>query len=240
MIKHAIPCGMASHEVVSEAFFNALYADKKSAFGGVFAMNCAVDEVIATELVTHFFEILIAPDFSAGALKILTQKKNVRLLKMPELFLQVSHHYQFLAGGLLVQSSDNESLDCVDLKYMTEETLNQETLDELLFAWHVVAQVKSNAIVIANNQTAVGIGGGQVSRIDATKQAIDKANVNARGAVLASDGFFPFRDCVDLASQAGIRAIIQPGGSKGDEEVIAACRELDIALVFTGKRVFRH
>lgn len=240
VIKHAIPCGLASNDCAAEAFFNAFYADKQSAFGGVIAVNRPVDEVIAKALSEYFVEIVIAPDFTDAALSLLQQKKNVRLLKLSDSSAANLYEHKYLPGGLLIQKRDDANLTSLDLQVMTDESLNEETTQELLFAWHAVKQVKSNAIVITMNETTVGIGGGQVSRVDATKQAIDKAGVNTRGAILGSDGFFPFRDCVDLAAQAGIRAIIQPGGSMRDQDVIDACKEHQIALIFTGIRAFKH
>jgi phosphoribosylaminoimidazolecarboxamide formyltransferase/IMP cyclohydrolase len=240
VIKHAMPCGLASHTSSTEAFCNAFYADKQSAFGGVVALNCLVDESIADKIAGHFFEIIIAPEFSREALEVLKKKSNLRLLCVDFKQPVSAYHYQFLPGGLLVQSSDNQGLNLNACTLVTKKDIRKKIESELEFAWHAVRQIKSNAIVITNNKTTVGIGGGQVSRVDAAKHAIDKAGKDAVNAILASDGFFPFRDCVDLAAQAGIKIIIQPGGSKRDQEVIDACNEHGIAMLFTHQRVFRH
>lgn len=240
VVKHAMPCGLASDTAISDAFNRAYNADSKSAFGGVIALNRPCDKVLAEQIVKHFVEIVIATEFTADALVVFNAKKSLRLLSVDMCLPEAPYQLNALPGGLLLQQSDNILIDEDALQCVTGHTLTDGLLEELLFAWHSVKHVKSNAIVITKEHVTLGIGGGQVSRVDAVNLAINKAGQNATNAVLASDAFFPFRDSIDLASKAGISAIIQPGGSKKDEEVIAACKEYDIAMVFTGARCFKH
>lgn len=240
VIKHAIPCGMAQATDIDTAFMNAFMADEKSAFGGVIALNERCDPNIASEIAKRFVEIVIAPAFSDEAKTILSKKPNLRLLVV-DLTMPLDRFVKKqLPGGMLLQEKDAKTLSSADLKVVTGETLPADILRECLFAWHVVKQVKSNAIVVSKDGMTKGIGGGQVSRVDAVEIALNKAADSAQGAVLASDAFFPFRDSIDLIAASGIAYVIQPGGSKRDDEVIAACKEHGITMIFTGHRCFYH
>ncbi|HHW46201.1 MAG TPA: bifunctional phosphoribosylaminoimidazolecarboxamide formyltransferase/IMP cyclohydrolase [Clostridiales bacterium] len=242
-VKHANPCGVALGRDIYEAYINAYNADPVSIFGGIVALNRTVDRRTAEELHKIFLEIIIAPDFDDDALEILKSKKNLRLLKLPGLANPNTDDMLDLkkvAGGLLVQSIDTKLLDTENLKCVTKRQPSDEELKELLFAWKVVKHTKSNGIVLAKSGSTVGIGPGQTNRITALELAIKYAGERAKGSVMASDAFFPFPDCVEAASKAGITAIIQPGGSIRDEESIKACDEAGIAMLFTGIRHFKH
>ena len=241
VIKHATPCGLAIADNINEAFTKAFNADSKSAFGGVIAINQTCTSEIAEYLSKVFFEILIAPGFSKESLEILSLKKNVRLLAVGhENQIKNEMQYRHVNGGLLVQSRDNHQLTISDLESVTQTKPDDDMLNQLLFSWHVAKHVRSNAIVIVKDNQTIGIGGGQVSRVDAVELAVLKSENNLKGAVLASDAFFPFRDSIDRLAETGIKAIIQPGGSVRDQEVIDACDEHGIAMVFTGLRCFLH
>ena len=193
------------------------------------------------EISKVFVEIVLAPDYEPAALEILAKKKNMRVLALGEISgRQPRHEYKIVAGGMLVQDRDVLELKAEDLKIVTETKPDLNTINELLFAWRVTKHVKSNAILLARENTTVGIGMGQVSRVDATEIAVRKAGESIQGSVLASDAFFPFRDSIDKLAGTGVKAIIQPGGSIRDEEVIQACNEHGIAMVFTGVRSFKH
>lgn len=231
---------MARAETIQSAFIKAFKADEKSAFGGVIALNKPCDENIAKEIVKRFAEIVIAPGFSDEAKAILSSKVNLRVLVVD--FTLPFPHYtkKVMPGGLLLQEKDTFTLDKNDLKVVTDDSLSEDVLKECLFAWHVVKQIKSNAIVITEEGVTRGIGGGQVSRVDAVQIALMKAKVMLKNAVLASDAFFPFRDSIDMIAGKGIRYVIQPGGSKRDQEVIDAAKEHGIVMIFTGIRCFNH
>lgn len=241
VIKHNNPCGVARAETPAEAFKAARDCDPVSAFGGVIGLNREVDADCATAMADLFVEAIIAPSFSPEALSLLGKKKNVRLLHTgPFTTAQPQLMLKSVVGGMLAQTRDLGMVSAADLKIVTKLRPTDDDIDALLFAWRVAKFVKSNAIVYASRNSTIGIGAGQMSRIDSTNIAAVKAQRPIRGAVMASDAFFPFRDNVDRAADIGIRAIIQPGGSVRDEEVIAAADERQIIMVFTGMRHFRH
>jgi len=244
VVKHNSPCGAALGKTLVEAYTDALATDPMSAFGGIIGLNREVDpetaEAILDGIERHgFMECVLAPGYHPDALAALQQKKNLRLLELPDLKPTDPWALKHVAGGLVVQSPDNRSHPA-DLKVATKRAPTADEEAALRFAWVVCKHTKSNAIVIAKGKAAMGIGGGVTSRVDAAHLAVEKAGDRAKGGVLASDAYFPFPDAVEAASQAGVTAIIQPGGSMGDEPVIAACDEHDIAMVFTGVRHFRH
>jgi phosphoribosylaminoimidazolecarboxamide formyltransferase / IMP cyclohydrolase len=243
IIKHANPCGAATSESgLVEAYKKAMATDPISAFGGIVAFNRPVDKATAEELAKIFLEVILAPSFDAEALHVLAAKKNVRLLEIPIKSGKFVSGYDFrrVVGGLLLQDRDTAPLDVHQAKVVTKRKPTQEEYQALDFAWRVVKHVKSNAIVYATKDQLVGVGAGQTSRVDSVKIAKMKAVLPTKGCVLGSDAFFPFRDGVDMASEAGITAIIQPGGSVRDEEVIKAADEHGIAMIFTGVRHFKH
>lgn len=240
-VKHANPCGVAIGENVFEAYQRAYEADPVSIFGGIVAVNATVDEKTAVEMNKIFLEIIVAPDFTPEALEILKQKKNLRILRLPTIKEQPANPYDMkkVNGGLLVQQMDRE-LMWEDVKLVTDAQPDTIAKNDMEFAWKVVKHAKSNAIVIAKNGRTLGIGMGEVSRIWAAQAALARSGEEAQGAVMASDAFFPFDDCVHEAAKAGIKAIIQPGGSVRDEDSIKACDENGIAMLFTGMRHFKH
>ncbi|MFV0154424.1 bifunctional phosphoribosylaminoimidazolecarboxamide formyltransferase/IMP cyclohydrolase [Empedobacter falsenii] len=237
-VKHSTPCGVAIGENVLEAYEKAYECDPMSIFGGIIAFNKEVDGKTAVELNKIFLEIVIAPSFTEEALEIFKQKKNVRIIKVKN---PVSDKVTYVKvdGGLIVQSTDNQF--STDLKVVTDVQPTDRQMTDLVFAQKIVKWVKSNAIVVATNGQAYGIGGGQTNRIWAAQQAISRAKEKVEeDLVLASDAFFPFRDVADFAAENGIKAIIQPGGSIKDQESIDACNEKNIPMVFTGMRHFMH
>ena len=214
-----------------------------SIFGGIIAANREIDEKTAEEINKIFVEIVIAPSFTEGALKILTQKKNIRLLQLEDISAKIpkgTYDMKKVPGGLLVQNYNSELLNMDDLKVVTEKKPTQEELEDLIFAMKVVKHTKSNGIALAKGKQTIGVGPGQTNRVTACKIAIEYGGERTKGAVLASDAFFPFADCVEAAAAAGITAIIQPGGSIRDQESIDACNKYGIAMVFTGMRHFKH
>jgi phosphoribosylaminoimidazolecarboxamide formyltransferase/IMP cyclohydrolase len=243
IIKHANPCGAAtSTGDMTEAFQKALAGDPVSAFGGIVALNRPVDAKTAEELTKTFFEVIIAPAFSAEAAKILESRQNVRVLEIPPSCSRRSSGYDFrrVVGGLLLQGRDMGDFDIRKGRVVTRRTPTPSEYQALDFAWRIVKHVKSNAIVFATQDQLVGLGAGQTSRVDSVKLAIMKAVLPTSGCVVGSDAFFPFRDGIDIAARAGITAIVQPGGSLKDEEAIRAADEHDIAMLFTGMRHFKH
>jgi phosphoribosylaminoimidazolecarboxamide formyltransferase / IMP cyclohydrolase len=246
IVKHANPCGVALGADLDEAYERAYACDPMSAFGGIIAFNRPLDAATARKIVTRqFVELVVAPDFEPGAIAALAAKPNVRVLSVGEWDEQAPHAYDFkrIAGGLLVQDADRDTLLLSDLKVVSRRVPDAAELHDLLFAWHVAMYVKSNAIVYARGGRTIGIGAGQMSRVVSAKIAAMKAaeaKLTVDGSVMASDAFFPFRDGIDAAAGAGVRAVIQPGGSMRDGEVIAAADEHAIAMVFTGVRHFRH
>ena len=237
IIKHTNPCGVAVADSLLDAFRLAVDADPVSAFGGIIASNRPFDEETASALGSMFVELIVAPEFTPGALEVLARKKNVRLIQGSD--FTPDWELRAAAGGVLVQRPDSAE-NPVDWKVVTKKEPTAEQMRSLEFAWTVCAHVKSNAIVIARGSQSNGVGAGQMSRIDSAKIAIMKSAHPVAGCVAASDAFFPFRDGLDLLVDAGVTAVIQPGGSVRDDEVIAAADEHKIAMVFTGARHFRH
>ena len=241
IIKHTNPAGCALADTSLLAYSRALACDSLSAFGGIVSLNRAVDAELAELLAAHFFEIIAAPGFDPDALAILTAKKNLRLMRLPDALATPTVSTRRTLLGTLCQETDPR-ID-VDFDAWTVPTERAPTASErrdLAFAWRVCKHVKSNAIVLARDGATIGVGAGQMSRVDSVKIAVEKAVSETAGAVLASDAFFPFRDGPDAAAAAGVTAMIQPGGSRRDQEVIDACNEHGIAMIFTGKRHFRH
>ena len=247
VIKHSNPCGAASAESISEATQKAMAGDPVSAFGSILGFNQTVDQMSAEFLATPglFVEAIVAPGFTPEALEILTTKpkwkSNVRLLEVGSLEVAPqAEHYRWIDGGLLVQQNDLDPDYYDEWKIVTETQPDDAQMAELRFAWNVVRHVKSNAIVLCRDRSLVGAGAGQMSRVDSVQISIRKAADRARGSVLASDAFFPFPDSIHEAAKAGITAFIEPGGSRRDDEVIAACNEHGLPMVFTGRRHFKH
>jgi len=245
IVKHNNPCGVATASLLSEAYARAREADPVSAFGGIIGLNRPLDADTARAIASTFAEAVIAPGYTEEALGILAEKKNLRLLELAAGdrrpgTADAECALRRVSGGMLAQDPDRAELDPATLRVVTRRSPTAAELTALQFAWKVVKHVKSNAIVLATDGATVGIGAGQMSRVDSVKLAILKATVPTRGNVLASDAFFPFRDGVDTAAKAGVTAIIQPGGSVRDAEVIAAADEHALAMVFTGMRHFRH
>ncbi|HEV2948148.1 MAG TPA: bifunctional phosphoribosylaminoimidazolecarboxamide formyltransferase/IMP cyclohydrolase, partial [Gemmataceae bacterium] len=252
VIKHNNPCGAAIGNSLEHAFGKAYEGDPLSAYGGILGFNGEIDEATAHEITepNRFVECVIAPGFSEAAFHLLTTrptwKKSVRLLKTGPLARSaskegtISMDWRRVDGGLLVQTKDIDSNDFDNMKVVTKRPPSEAELDDLRFAWLVCKHVKSNAIVLVKDRMMVGVGAGQMSRVDSVHLAVRKAGDRATGSVMASDAFFPFRDNIDEAAKAGVRAIIQPGGSMRDQDSIQACDEHDMAMIFTGVRHFRH
>jgi phosphoribosylaminoimidazolecarboxamide formyltransferase/IMP cyclohydrolase len=240
IVKHLSPCGIASAEVQLDAYQRALASDPVSAFGGIVALNRQLESDTAIALSKLFVECVIAPGFSPAALEILSQKKNLRILEMPDLKIEPLLEVRSIIRGVLQQSIDLGDPQDTSWQVVTEAQPTPEQLADLKFAWKACQHVKSNAIVFAKDEATLGIGGGQPNRVDCVDIATQRAGEKAHGAVMASDAFFPFADSVEKAAAAGITAIVQPGGSLRDQESIDACNRLGIAMVFTGVRHFRH
>jgi len=245
IVKHANPCGVASGTDLRDAYDRAYATDPTSAFGGIIAFNQPLDEATATAIIERqFVEVIVAPDIPAATLAVLAAKPNVRVLETGRLGRPAAGwDFKPVTGGLLVQDRDMRELDLDELRIVTARIPTEAEWADLLFAWKVVKFVKSNAIVYARNQQTVGIGAGQMSRVYSARIAAIKASdagLSVTGAVMASDAFFPFRDGIDSAASEGITAVIQPGGSVRDEEIIAAANQHGLAMVFTGVRHFRH
>ena len=245
--KHGNPCGVGSDkESIYKAWEKAFNADKTSIFGGIVTINREVTVELATEMKEIFLEVIVAPSFEPEALEILKAKKNLRILELPEISVkQPEGNYDIkkINGGIIVQTIDSKLLD--EYTVVTDRKPTDKELEDMMFAWKVVKYVKSNGIAIAKDKQTIGIGPGQVNRIWATKQCFEHAEELiapgiTKGAVLASDAFFPFDDCVEAAHEAGITAIIQPGGSVRDQDSIDKCNEYGITMIFTGMRHFRH
>ena len=241
-VKHANPCGVGSGFDLLSAYKKAYEVDPVSIYGGIVAANRAIDGPTAEEISKIFVEIIIAPDFTQEALDVLTQKKNIRLLKLEQIDAKVAGQLDLkkVSGGLLVQDTDDILFAEEDLKVVTDRIPTEREMEDMRFAMKVVKHIKSNGIVIAKDAKTLGIGPGQVNRIWAVENAIKQALFDLKSSVLASDAFFPFDDCVTTAAAAGVTAIIQPGGSIRDEESIKKANELGIAMVFTGVRHFKH
>jgi phosphoribosylaminoimidazolecarboxamide formyltransferase/IMP cyclohydrolase len=246
VVKHANPCGVALGGSTLDAYRRALSTDPVSAFGGIIAFNRAVDAATLEAVAAQFVEVLIAPGYTADALAVVAQKKNVRVLEIalpPAGAATGQLDFKRVGGGLLVQTGDSRNVAPAELKVVTRKAPTPAQLADLMFAWRVAKFVKSNAIVYCGNGMTLGIGAGQMSRVDSTRIAASKAanaKLDLAGSVVASDAFFPFRDGLDVVADQGAAAVIQPGGSMRDDEVIAAADERDLAMVFTGVRHFRH
>jgi len=240
IIKHTNPCGAAVGATVLEAFREAQSCDPVSAFGGIVAINRVVDEPLAQALAETFLECIVAPGFDAGARATLAKKKNLRLLELDVAQLPAAVEMRTVAGGVLVQSRDIHTASAAEAKVVTKRAPTKAELADLDFGWRVCKHVKSNAIVFVGKGRTIGVGAGQMSRVDSVKLAVTKSRSPLQGSALASDAFFPFRDAVDEAAKAGVTAVIQPGGSVRDQETIDAADEHGIAMVFTGQRHFRH
>ena len=241
-VKHANPCGIGTADNIYEAYMKAYAADPVSIFGGIVAPNREITAAVAEEISKIFLEIVIAPSFSAEALEIIEKKKNIRILELPAISERDPFAYDMkkVSGGLLVQEKDTQLYDPADWKVVTEKEPTEFEKKDMVFGMKVVKNVKSNAIVLVRNGQTIGMGPGQVNRVGALEIAIRQAVEDTNGAVLASDAFFPFDDCVEMAAKAGITAIIQPGGSIRDEDSIKKCNEYGISMVFTGMRHFKH
>lgn len=245
VIKHTNPCGLASHQDLTEAYRRAFSGDTVSAFGGIVAVNRMVDAATAEEMSKVFYEVIVAPDYEDKALEVLKGRKDVRILRMgrqeprgegPASWLD----YRRVGGGLLVQTADSMPVSDLSLRTVTDREPTDEEMKDLLFAWRAVKHVKSNGIVLAKDSTLLGMGAGQPNRVTSVRIALEKAGERAQGSVLGSDAFFPFPDGVEAAAEGGVTAIMQPGGSVRDEEAIAAANKHNMAMVFTGVRHFRH
>lgn len=242
IIKHANPCGIAIGTDIAAAYAAAHQCDPVSAFGGVVAANRKVTTAMAEQLSQIFTEVIIAPEYEPAALEILTKKPSIRILTCPNIAISTLE-IRPVSGGVLVQNTDKINApgdDCANWKQVTGEKVSQDVLNDLQFAWRAVRAVKSNAILLAKNGAAVGIGMGQVNRVDSAKLAIDRAGERAKNSVAASDAFFPFADGLQILIDGGVTAVVQPGGSVRDEEVIAAAKAAGIAMFFTGTRHFSH
>jgi phosphoribosylaminoimidazolecarboxamide formyltransferase/IMP cyclohydrolase len=251
IVKHANPCGVALGAHALEAYSKAFQTDPSSAFGGIIAFNCTVDKAAAEAVSKQFVEVLIAPDYSADALAIFAAKANVRVLKiaLPKggdtAWQQGRNAYDSkrVGSGLLIQTADNHEISAADLKVVSKKQATPQQMADMLFAWRVAKYVKSNAIVFCGNGMTLGVGAGQMSRVDSTRIAAIKAqnaNLSLKNSVVASDAFFPFRDGIDVLAEAGASCVIHPGGSMRDEEVVAAADEHGLVMVVTGIRHFRH
>jgi phosphoribosylaminoimidazolecarboxamide formyltransferase / IMP cyclohydrolase len=243
IVKHANPCGAAIGASPLEAYDRAFATDPTSAFGGIVAFNRGLDAATAAAVSKPFVEVVIAPEIDAGARAAFSARPNVRVLSARLGRAAQTYDFKRVGGGLLVQTPDDHAAEVSDLRTVTRSRPTQEQLNDLLFAWRVAKYVKSNAIVFCGNGRTLGIGAGQMSRVDAARIAelkAEGAGLSLAGSVVASDAFFPFRDGIDVVARAGAKAVIQPGGSVRDEEVIAAADELGLAMVFTGVRHFRH
>lgn len=248
IVKHTNPCGVACDDTLVEAYKKAHAGDPISAFGGIIGCNSIIDEATAQEIHQLFYEAIIAPDYTPSALKILSGKKNIRILAthvmQPEEPMQTDQtntlDVRSVSGGLLLQTRDVLREQDITYKVVTEREPTLDEVTDLMFAWKVVRHVKSNAIVLAHKLAILGVGAGQMNRVASVQLAIEKAGDRARGSVLASDAYFPFNDSVETAAKAGVTAIIQPGGSIRDEESIRMANHYGMAMIFTGQRHFRH
>ena len=242
VVKHTNPCGVAVGDGTATALTRALDADRVSAFGGIVALNGCVDAAAAKELTSLFLECVVAPSFAPEAREILSAKGNLRLLELaPEAIDAAGRdHVRSILGGVLVQDLDDELVTPDDWTVATDRAPTATERDDLCFAWQLVRHVRSNAIVVARDGQSLGVGAGQMNRVGSARIALEAAGDRAKGAVLASDGFFPFDDTVRLAAEHGITAVIHPGGSKRDDDSIRACNELGVAMLLTGRRHFLH
>ncbi len=241
VVKHANPCGVATGDDLLDVYNRAFNADSLSAFGGIIALNRTCTKEVAEAITSVFVEIVLAPDFQSEALETFKKKKNLRVLEIGNIVKREPKlEIRNVDGGLLVQDVDTKMLTRDDLNVVTDKKPTDQEIDTALFTWKVLRHAKSNGILIAKDNTTVGLGAGQVSRVDAVHMALHKGGENVRGGVLASDAFFPFRDSIDAIGDTGITTVLQPGGSIRDQEVIDACNEHGMAMVFTGQRCFKH
>lgn len=240
IIKHTNPCGTALGNTIVEAYQKAFNADSISAFGGIVALNRPIDNDTASELTKTFLECVVAPSCEADAQEILAAKSKVRVLTLADLSTGPKETVKTIAGGFLVQAADDAIADTSQWQVVTERQPTADELAELLFAWKICKHVKSNAIVVTSDRTTIGVGAGQMNRVGSVKIALEQAGDKAKGATLASDGFFPFDDSVKTAAAAGITAIVQPGGSLRDKDSIKAANDLGLVMVFTSIRHFLH
>ena len=241
IVKHANPCGVALGSNMLNVYKRAFNADSLSAFGGIIAINQPCDDILAKEISKVFVEIVLAPAFTKKSLEIFSKKKNLRVLEVGniqsrEQFLEVRN----VVGGVIVQETDTSTLSEDNLQIVTENKPSDKEMKTMLFGWKVLKHVKSNGILIVKDNTTVGVGAGQVSRVDSVDIAMKKSGKSIKDSILCSDAFFPFRDSIDKIAGSGIKAVLQPGGSVRDDEVISACNEHGIAVVFTGQRCFKH
>ena len=241
VVKHSNPCGVAVGNNLLDVYTRAFNADSMSAFGGIIAFNRTCTKDVADAITSVFVEIVLAPGFEPGALDVFKKKKNLRVLEIGEFGKRFKKsEVRNVDGGLLVQNTDTKILSKDDLTVMTKAQPSEQDIETALFTWRVLRHAKSNGILIAKENTTVGLGAGQVSRVDAVHMALRKGGENVKGGVLASDAFFPFRDSIDAIKDSGIVLVIQPGGSVRDQEVIDACNEYGIAMAVTGNRCFKH
>lgn len=243
VVKHGNPCGAALAKDIKEAFRKAWEGDPLSAFGGIIAVNRAVDEKLAKEMTKNFFEVLLSPEVGGLARKIFEKKPDIRILINPSLkkpSLPKGKDLKFIRGGVLIQDISQKEVKERDLKFVTKKKPGKSQIKDLLFAFKICSVSKSNTITIAKNEQVLGNGVGATSRVYAAKQALEIASSRAKGAVAASDGFFPFTDSPELFEKKGISSVIQPGGSKADQEIIDFCNKNNIAMVMTGIRGFKH
>nr|WP_330396844.1 bifunctional phosphoribosylaminoimidazolecarboxamide formyltransferase/IMP cyclohydrolase [Anaeromicrobium sediminis] len=239
-VKHANPCGVATASNVKEAYLKAYEADPVSVFGGIVCLNRTVESDLAKELNKIFIEIVIAPDYTDEALEILKSKKNIRIIKMEIKERSKTWTTKNISGGILVQDSNEELWNKDTLKVVTEKQPNDSEMEDMEFALKVVKHITSNGIVVVKNKQTIGIGNGQVSRIWAMENALSRSNVDLKGSVIASDAFFPFDDCVQMAGEKGICAVVQPGGSMRDEDSVKMADKYGMSMVLTGIRHFKH
>lgn len=241
IIKHNNPCGVAQDNTLKKAFLNAWKCDKLSSFGGIVVLNMKMDLETAQAIVkSGFLECILAPGFDQDGLKLFKDKKNLRILEISDLGTIAEMDFKRVTEGLLLQDKDSAPLNLKDLKIVTKKKPTKQQMESLIFGWQVAKHVKSNAIILTKGTKTVGIGAGQMSRVDSVMLAKKKAGLLSQGSCLASDAFFPKADAISWAHKAGAKAIIQPGGSIADQEIIAACNKYKIAMVFTGIRHFRH
>jgi len=241
VVKHSNPCGVAVGKNLLDVYTRAFNVDSLSAFGGIIAFNRTCTTAVAEAITSVFVEIVLAPSFDPEALEIFKKKKNLRVLEIGKFGKRTKKmEVRNIDGGLLVQSVDTKIITKEDLTVVTEKQPTEAEINTALFAWKVLRHAKSNGILIAKDNTTVGLGTGQVSRVDAVHMALRKGGKNLKGGVLASDAFFPFRDSIDAIKDSEIKVVIQPGGSIRDQEVIDTCDEDGIAMIFTGTRCFKH
>ena len=241
VVKHSNPCGVSTGNNLLDVYNRAFNADSLSAFGGIVSLNRTCTAEVANAIASVFVEIVLAPGFDNEALQIFKNKKNLRVLEIGQIIKREPNlELRNIDGGILLQNVDVKILTKKDLNVVTKIQPSNQNFRDALFTWKVLKHVKSNGILISKNNTTVGLGAGQVSRVDAVYMALKKGGNNLRGAVLASDAFFPFRDSIDALKDSGISTVIQPGGSIRDDEVVQACNEGGISMLFTGTRCFKH